>query len=364
REAGEGRFFVRLASVPTENVVFAVARTAGDTNVAVLGGASLTFKPTTWDVWQAVTLAAGADGNAADETATFRVSAPSYADAFVTATALDKDLGVNWALAANGSTIAGVRASLPGQLIDGIHQSSANYGYTAWTNSLGLPPGTMTLDLKVATELARVRLQNYDWSYRPNRYKIESSLDGAGWSPLIDASTGDRSGWDDWALAGQSVRYLRFTGLSNAASFAVCVAELEVYGTRPENRRAPASAAAEAAETESVPVTVLTSDGPEDESGWAAVDGNPETAWVGQKPGGGYVVVEYAPTLTLRALEVDLAEGSLTNIDYLFSHDAIDWQPLPEGLETNPISLNFLWLVFPDDGSAAVPEVIEIDTNP
>ncbi|MGD9613568.1 MAG: discoidin domain-containing protein, partial [Kiritimatiellia bacterium] len=364
REAGEGRFFVRLASVPTENVVFAVARTAGDTNVAVLGGASLTFKPTTWDAWQAVTLAAGADENAADETATFRVSAPGFADMFVTATALDKDVGTNWALAANGSTIAGVRASLPGQLIDGIHLSSANYGYTAWTNSLGLPPGTMTLDLKVATELARVRLLNYDWSYRPNRYRIESSLDGAAWSLLVDAGVGDRSGWDDWALAGQSVRYLRFTGLSNAVSFAVCVAELEVYGTRPETRRSQASAAAEAAETESAPVTVLTSDGPEDASGWAAVDGDPATAWTGQKPGGGYVVVEYAPALTLRTLEVDLSEGSLTNVEYLYSVDAEDWQPLPEDMETHPVVLNFLWLLFPDDGTDAVPEVFEIRQNP
>jgi hypothetical protein len=42
----------------------------------------------------------------------------------------------------------------------------------------------------------------------------------------------------------------------------------------------------------------------------------------------------------------------------------LEWQPLPEDMEANPISLNFLWLVFPDDGTEAVPEVIEIRPNP
>ena len=126
------------------------------------------------------------------------------------------------------------------------------------------------------------------------------------------------------------------------------------------NVSAPGMALVERSE----PVSVLTSEGPADETGWAAVDGDPETAWVGQKPGGGYLVVEYAPALTLRALEVDLAEGALTNLEYLYSRDAAAWQPLPEGLETNPVTLNFLWLLFPDDGSEALPGVFEIRTNP
>ena len=61
---------------------------------------------------------------------------------------------------------------------------------------------------------------------------------------------------------------------------------------------------------------------------------------------------------------MDLATGSLTNIQYLYSLDALEWQPLPEGLATNPVSLNFLWLLFPDDGSSATPNVLEIWPNP
>ena len=105
---------------------------------------------------------------------------------------------------------------------------------------------------------------------------------------------------------------------------------------------------------------VLTSAGLEDETGWAAVDGDPDTAWVGHKASGGYLLVEYAPALELSALEVDTAEGSPADIQVLYSRDGEEWLPLPDDLEAHPVSLNFLWLVFPDDGSDAVPQVLEI----
>ena len=44
--------------------------------------------------------------------------------------------------------------------------------------------------------------------------------------------------------------------------------------------------------------------------------------------------------------------------------DVRSGQPLPDDLGSNPISLNYLWLVFPDDGTAAVPQVQEIVPNP
>ena len=137
------------------------------------------------------------------------------------------------------------------------------------------------------------------------------------------------------------------------------LSELEVYGTRPAGKRALAAASAEPE-----PVAVLTSDGPADATGWNAVDGDDATAWVGQKAGGGYLVLEYRPTLTLSGLEVDVTADSLAAAQVLTSLDGQDWQPLPEDLEANPVALNFLWVVFPDDGTAAVPEVLEIVPNP
>ena len=359
REAGEGRFFVRLAAAPLANVTVTVARSGGDTNLTVTGGAVRVFKPSNWDVWQAVVLAAGADANAADETAMFQVSAPGYADTVVPATALDGELGENLARAA-GTTVKGWRAMQVANAVDGVHTSSASYTYTIWTND---PPGMLTVDLKSLKNLTRVRLLNWDWTYRVNRYRLEASADGVNWTDLAPtAQTTDRQGWDDWAVSAAGVRYVRFTGLYSSANQCAALSELEIYGSAPARRSSGQVKQTVAAASE--PVSVLTSDGPEDETGWAAVDGDPETAWISQQAGGGYLVVEYAPALTLRALEVDLVEGSLSNANYLYSQDAEEWLPLPEGLETNPVSLNFLWLVFPESTSASAPGVFEIRPNP
>ncbi len=359
REGGEGRFFVRLASEPAANVVVDVARTSGDESLVIASGANLTFKPSNWSTWQAVTLTQADDADADGETATLEVSMPGVLPRTVAVAALDDDIGDNLALASAGTTLTGRRAYFLPYVIDGVHTVLNQFGYTIWTN---VPPGTMTLDLRQATTVSRVRVLNWDWTCRFHRYVVEGSADGSSWTTLADASGADRQGWDDWAVADVTVRYVRFTGLTNSANVAVCISELEVIGTRAATRRSLASTGVMAAE--SAPVSVLTSDGPTDETGWNAVDGDENTAWIGQKAGGGYVVVEYAPAMKLSALEVVLSEGSLTNVQYLYGGDAQNWQPLPEDLESNPISLNYLWLIFPDDGTDAVPQVLEIVPNP
>jgi len=359
REGGEGRFFVRLASEPAANVVVSVARVSGDESLEIAGGASLTFKPSNWSIWQKVTLAQADDADADGETATLEVSMPGVQPRILSVVALDDDVGDNLALASAGTTMTGRRAYFMPYVIDGAHTVLNQYGYTIWTN---VPPGTMTLDLRQATTVSRVRVLNWDWTCRFHRYVVEGSADGSSWTTLADASGADRQGWDDWAVADETVRYVRFTGLTNSANTAVCISELEVIGTRAATRRSLASQNVVAAGSE--PVAVLTSDGPTDETGWNAVDGDEETAWVGQKAGGGYLVVEYRPTLTLSGLEVDVAETSLADAQVLTSLDGQEWQPLPDDLEANPVVLNFLWIVFPDDGTAAVPEVIEIRPNP
>ncbi|MGE4428986.1 MAG: MBG domain-containing protein, partial [Solirubrobacteraceae bacterium] len=359
REGGEGRVFVRLGAAPTANVALAVGWVGGSTNVAVRSGAALTFKPSNWNVWQPVTLAAGEDENGDGETAEFRIAGACQTGRIVTATVLDDDIGENLA---RTSTVRGATPLVN----DGIHDVSTNYVSTKWTN---VPPGTMTMDLQAPATVSRIRLLNWDWGYRVHQYRIQASADGKSWTTVADASTGEYSGWNDWAVELPAVRYLRFTGLSNSANSSVCIAEWEVYGTRaaePAARFVAAKAGAPVrenlrlAESGPEPVLVLTSDGAADETGWNAVDGDDATAWVGQKAGGGYVVVEYRPTLTLAGLEVDVAEGALAVAQVLTSLDGQNWQPLPDDLEANPVPLNFLWIVFPDDGTGAVPEVLEI----
>jgi uncharacterized repeat protein (TIGR01451 family) len=363
REGGEGRFFVRLASAPAGNIVVGAARSGGDTNVVVKSGATRTFTPANWRVWQAVTLSAGEDGNSTDETAEIRITSPGVADQVVTAVVLDDDIGQNLALASGGAKITGWKANQVGQLTDGVHTSSANYGYTVLTPG---HQGTLTLDLQDLAMVSRVRLSNWDWTHRTHRYQIEFSADATNWTMLADASGDDRQGWDDWAVTNGAMRYLRFTGLASSSGPIAALVEWEVYGERtpPAARRSSAPRRLDPTPVESHPISVLTSDGPEVESGWAAVDGDGETAWEGQKTGGGYLVVEYSPPLRLRSLEVDMAAGSLTGIQYFSSLDGQDWQPLPDDMESRPVELIYLWLVFPDDGTEATPQVLEIRPFP
>jgi hypothetical protein len=384
REGGEGRFFVRLASAPAGNIVVYAAHSGGDTNVVVKSGSTRSFTPANWSIWQAVTLSAGEDGNSTDETAEIRISSPGVADQVVTAVALDDDLGQNLALASNGATITGWKANQMGQLIDGVHTSSANYGYTVWTNE---PPGTMTLDLQAEATVTRMRLANWDWSHRTHRYQIECSLDATNWMVLADASGEDRQGWDDWAVTNGAMRYLRFTGLVDSSGAIQALVEWEVYGEQPVLAKvgrissatpikSPAVQPQAVAEIESEsgldataiwPVTVVTSDGgPEDPAGWAAVDGDLETGWTGREGAGGwYIAIGYGETVVATHLAVEVMEGSATGMQCLFSLDGEEWTEWTEAAPEERRAFNYLWLLFTaEDASAAVPRVMEIRPEP
>jgi len=368
REAGEGRFFVRLAAAPAGSVAVSVAWDGGSTNLTVKNGATRSFTANNWNAWQAVTLAANTDANAAAETATIRISAPGAADQFVTATTLDDDVGENLALAAGGATIAGTRAYQMAQVIDGVHTSNANYGYATWTND---PPGTLTLDLQAELAVTRVRLLGWDWVPRVQRYRIDSSPDGTNWLTLADASGEDHHGWDDWPATNGAIRYLRFVALSNSANAYVCVAEWEVWGTPPPAKRIrePAGLKTVAAEPEfrddpePFPLAVATSDdGPERTNGWAAVDGDTNTLWAGRAGAEGwYVAVSYDSPLVLTNVAVDLAAGSLARFRCLYSLDGADWREWPADAAREPVEASVLWLLFRrEPGVEAVPRIIEI----
>lgn len=73
-EGGRTGFSVRLAMAPVSDVTVNVARTAGDTDLSVFSGATLTFTPANWQTPQAVVLAAAADGDTTDDLATFSIS--------------------------------------------------------------------------------------------------------------------------------------------------------------------------------------------------------------------------------------------------------------------------------------------------
>jgi hypothetical protein len=90
-EAGSQTFTLRLNAAPLSNVVVAVARTAGDSDLTVSAGGSLTFTTANWSTPQTVTVAAAADADTANGVATITGSASGVTSTSVTATEVDDD---------------------------------------------------------------------------------------------------------------------------------------------------------------------------------------------------------------------------------------------------------------------------------
>jgi glucose/arabinose dehydrogenase len=70
---------VRLAAPPAGPVVVTAARTAGDVDVDVQSGASLTFTPANWSTPQPVTILSAADVDLLDDVASLSITAPGTA---------------------------------------------------------------------------------------------------------------------------------------------------------------------------------------------------------------------------------------------------------------------------------------------
>ncbi|GEM_PF-2201550 len=74
-ENGTAVFTVRLAQAPASTLTVSIIRTAGDSDVTVTSGATLTFTPTNYATLQSVTLTAAEDADSVNDAATFSVSA-------------------------------------------------------------------------------------------------------------------------------------------------------------------------------------------------------------------------------------------------------------------------------------------------
>jgi len=92
-EGGMVNFAVRLSSAQTGNVTVTSARSAGDTDVNVSAGGTLTFTPSNFATPQNVTVSAAEDADTTNGTATITVSAAGLPSVSVAATEADNDPG-------------------------------------------------------------------------------------------------------------------------------------------------------------------------------------------------------------------------------------------------------------------------------
>ena len=82
---------LRLSAAPAQNVTVGVARTSGDQDLSVSGGASLVFTPADWATAQQVTLSAAQDPDTANGTAAFAATGPGVEAATFTGVEADDD---------------------------------------------------------------------------------------------------------------------------------------------------------------------------------------------------------------------------------------------------------------------------------
>jgi uncharacterized protein (TIGR03382 family) len=90
-EGGTASFTVALSKAPGQNVTVTVARTAGDTDVTVSSGATLTFTTSNWSTPQPVTVAAAEDADNVRDMATLTVAAAGVDARTVAVTARDNE---------------------------------------------------------------------------------------------------------------------------------------------------------------------------------------------------------------------------------------------------------------------------------
>jgi hypothetical protein len=186
--------------------------------------------------------------------------------------------------------------------------------------------------------------------------------------PQTVPNTGDWFNWTDVDVTGigigggvQTIRLVADT--AGSSGHVAAFDRIVVIDTSP-SLGPPESGKNVQVATGPVVDKVLTGDDVEGEEspGWLAVDGDEETAWTGTADAGGWwIVVAYSEEVTVDAVELLLTDGSLTDVQMLGSLDADEWYDVGEVLDADlPALFNYLWLVFADDESDAVPEVKEI----
>ncbi len=99
---------------------------------------------------------------------------------------------------------------------------------TRWASALGSDPQSLQLDFGTPQTIARVLL-SWEAAYATD-YKLETSLNGTSWTPLITVINGDGGVDNLTGLKGYG-RYLRLTGSHRATTYGYSLWEMEVFGS-------------------------------------------------------------------------------------------------------------------------------------
>lgn len=123
---------------------------------------------------------------------------------------------------------AGAQAQAPiaaEQLLDG--NSSEYTGSSGF--AMGNYPCVFDIILADIYELNHIRILLWDGDARSYRYRVETSIDGRTYQPLVDYSQEDRQSWQELRFKNRAIKYIRIHGLHNSANAGVHIVEVEAY---------------------------------------------------------------------------------------------------------------------------------------
>ncbi len=157
---------------------------------------------------------------------------PRQPERFPPAAALPSRYQDNLALASKGAKVIGAiddgkPGLAPERMIDGDADNYSGSSGLTWF----AVPGSVTVELPQAANVARTQMLLFDLDDRYYSYRIDTSLDGKTWRPAVDKSAAEARGWQVDIFAPRAVKYIRLTGLRNSTGQPLMqVIEFEAYG--------------------------------------------------------------------------------------------------------------------------------------
>ncbi len=137
-EGTTATFQVKLSAQPAANVTVAIARSAGDSDISVSSGSSLTFTTANWSTYQTVTLACAEDADTANGSSTVSCTSGTANTKNVTASEADNDYNLTVNNDGNGTTSpSGATVKTKGSAVAVSATASSNYLFTNWTVTAG-----------------------------------------------------------------------------------------------------------------------------------------------------------------------------------------------------------------------------------
>ncbi|TDD53198.1 hypothetical protein E1263_28290 [Kribbella antibiotica] len=204
----------------------------------------------------------------------------------------------------------------PGKAIDG---NSSTY----WAASDGAKPKWLRVDLGRIRQLTSVE-QNFK-DVDTHSFLIEGSVDGNGWSALLDRRTGARGQVFTQPVTG-SYRYLRLTITGSAAGYWAGSAEFVITGYDDEPRNLARGVSA-----------TSSSLGPGYEP-FKAVDGDPASYWGAEKSSmPQWLMLDLGNDIAVSRIEQSFVDNDRWKFRVEGSRDKVSWQTLMDKDETGRV---------------------------